>query len=460
MKLLLVSANRERSPYPVFPLGLAFLATPLKQAGHQLAVLDLCFEPEPLVALGAALTAEQPEAVVISLRNLDNVTWPDARSYLAGLTDLVAICKGKATVIVGGSGFSLMPLEILAACGADIGLVGEGEEQLPLLLERLTQGADPVGLPGVLLPGKAEVIPPQTVSRIGSPDRELFDVARYLKEGGMANLQTKRGCPFGCSYCTYPLLEGQQMRTRPVAEIIAEIRSLVNDHGVDYLYFVDDIFNYPVSFCEQLCTAMLDEGLKVNWSAFINPDFITPQLLELMKKAGCDAVEFGTDSGSPVVLQSLCKSFAVDQVRSASQLCHQAGLDFSHYIIFGGPGETEETILETFKLMDELNPTAVIAMTGVRIYPRTKLHRTALDEGIITAATDLLQPTFYLAPAIKDTLSSLVIEQAMQRKNWIVPGLEVNISDTMLEALRMFKVRGPLWKLLKRMGRSRIAPMK
>lgn len=140
MKLLLVSANRERSPYPVFPLGLAFLATPLKQAGHKLAVLDLCFEAEPLAALQAALVAEQPEVVIISLRNLDNVTWPDARSYLSGLTDLVTVCKGKATVVVGGSGFSLMPLEVLATCGADIGLVGEGEEQLPLLLDRLGQG--------------------------------------------------------------------------------------------------------------------------------------------------------------------------------------------------------------------------------------------------------------------------------------------------------------------------------
>lgn len=460
MKLLLVSANRERSPYPVFPLGLAFLAAPLKQAGHQLAVLDLCFEADPLAALEAALAAGQPEAVIISLRNLDNVTWPDARSYLSGLTDLVTVCKGRATVIVGGSGFSLMPLEILAACGADIGLVGEGEQQLPLLLERLAHGADPADLPGVVLPGKVDFILPQTVSGIGTPDRELFDVARYLKEGGMANLQTKRGCPFSCSYCTYPLLEGQQMRTRPVAEIIAEIRSLVDDHGVDYLYFVDDIFNYPVSFCEQLCTAMVEAQLGVNWSAFINPDFITPQLLELMQRAGCDAVEFGTDSGSPAMLQSLCKSFTLGQVRSASLLCRDAGLDFAHYIIFGGPGETEETILESFRLMDELNPTAVIAMTGVRIYPRTRLYRTALDEGIITTATDLLQPTFYLAPAIRDRLSAIVTEQAMQRKNWIVPGLEVNISDAMLEALRMFKVRGPLWKLLKRMGRSRIAPMK
>lgn len=460
MKLLLISVNRERSPYPVFPVGLAFLVAPLRQAGHELTALDLCFEADPLASVATALEQCLPDAVIISLRNLDNVTWPGSTSYLSELTDVVATCRGQATVIVGGSGFSLMPREILAACGADFGVVGEGEELLPHLLDYLTTGKNPAELPGVVLPGKPDFLPPQTVSQIGSPDRTLFDVARYLKEGGMVNLQTKRGCPFGCIYCTYPLLEGQRIRTRSVPDIIAEIQELVNELGVDYLYFVDDIFNYPVKFVEQLCTAMLEAGLKVNWSAFINPDFITPQILELMQQAGCDAVEFGTDSGSPTMLENLNKSFTVEQLRSSSQLCHAAGLDFAHYILFGGPGETETTILETFRLMDELAPTAVIAMTGVRIYPGTPLESRALKEGIITPETDLLQPFFYIAPAIRNQLADLVIGEAMQRKNWIVPGLEVNTSDTMLEALRLFKVRGPLWKLLKRLGRSRIAPMK
>lgn len=461
MKLLLVSANRERSPYPVFPLGLAFVAAPLKQAGHELSALDLCFEVDPCQALAAKLEEVEPDAVIISLRNLDNVTWPDVRSYLAGLKELVQICKtAAAKVILGGSGFSLMPVEIMADCGADIGVAGEGEETLPRLLDCLAEGRDPGLLPGVVLPGKTDFLPQQVVTAIGTPDRTLFDVDRYLNEGGMANLQTKRGCPFGCIYCTYPLLEGTRMRLRPVDEIIAEIGMLVDEHGVDYLYFVDDIFNYPPDFAAAICQAIIASGIKVNWSAFINPDFITPEHMQLMQRAGCDAIEFGTESGSPLMLKNLCKSFTVEQVRYASALCRETGLDFAHYIMFGGPGETADTVRESFLLMDELAPTAVIAMTGIRIYPGTPLYRTALDEGVITAETDLLQPVFYLSPAVRDDLSGLVLTEAMQRRNWIVPGLEVNISDTMLEALRMFKVRGPLWKLLKRMGRSRIAPLK
>lgn len=459
MKLLLISANRERSPYPVFPIGLAFLAEPLKRAGHQLVALDLCFEADPVAAVTAALTTHAPQVVVISLRNLDNVTWPEGVTYLPALCEVVAACKGRATVILGGSGFSLMPIEIMAACQADIGLVGEGEELLPRLLDAFATGAPLAELPGVVLPGAPSFLPPQTVSHIGTPDRTLFDVARYLKEGGMANLQTKRGCPFGCVYCTYPLLEGQQMRLRPVADIMVELQGLITDHGVDYVYFVDDIFNYPPQFAEQLCHAMIAAGLRVNWSAFINPGFITPHLLELMQRAGCDAVEFGTESGAPAMLKNLGKSFSVDQVRSASQLCQAAGLDFAHYMLFGGPGEIEQTVMESFQLMDELAPTAVIAMTGIRMYPGTQLAQTALAEGVITDQTDLLQPVFYLAPAIRERLAELVTLQAMQRTNWIVPGLEVNVSPAMLEAMRIFKVRGPLWKMIKRLGRSHQHPL-
>jgi len=459
MRLLLISANRERDPYPVFPIGLASLAGPLAAAGHVLTVLDLCFEPDPPLAISSALAEFQPDAVVISLRNLDNVTWPGTRSYLDGVRDIVALCHARAVTIIGGSGFSLLPLEVLAAVGADFGVAGEGEEVLPLLLACIESGADASDLPGVVVAGASSFLPPRLISGIYSPDRTLFNVARYHSEGGMANVQTKRGCPFSCTYCTYPHLEGRVMRLRPVEDVLAEISSLVNDHGVSYLYFVDDIFNYPPDFASDLCRAMTAARLPVNWSAFINPDFITAGLMEEMLAAGCDAVEFGSDSGSPQMLRNLHKSFTVEDLRSASRLCRDLGMDFAHYMLFGGPGETRETILESFALMDELEPTAVIAMTGIRIYPNTALHRTAIDEGLIQESTSLLEPVFYISPQIRAFFADLITCEAMKRRNWIAPGLEVNASSAMLDAIRLFKVKGPLWKMIKGLGRSHHRPL-
>ena len=459
MKVLLVSANRERSPYPVFPLGLAYLAGPLASAGHQLSSLDLCFTPDPERAVADAVADFAAEILVISIRNIDNVTFPLSRSYLDGIRNIIDHCRGRVPVIVGGSGFSIMPCEMLAFLDADYGVVGEGEEILPRLLEHIAGGIDPAGLPGVVCRGDSGFIAPLMVETIGTPDRGLFSVERYHREGGMANVQTKRGCPFSCCYCTYPLLEGKRTRLRPIADIVAELRQLVAQYGVSYVYFVDDIFNYPPDFAERLCRAIVAERLPINWSAFINPDFMTPSLMQAMAEAGCDAVEFGTDSGSPAMLKNLGKSFTVDAVRSSSRLCREFGMDFAHYILFGGPGETRETIQDSFELMDEVSPTAVIAMTGIRVFPGTAIHLLAIAEGLLTTESPMLEPVFYISPSIRESLCDIVIQLSAQRRNWIAPGLEINVSDAMLEAMRHFQVRGPLWKLIKGIGRTHLHPM-
>jgi radical SAM superfamily enzyme YgiQ (UPF0313 family) len=311
----------------------------------------------------------------------------------------------------------------------------------------------------VLARGDASYLPVAPIKRIGYADRSLFSVQRYHVEGGMANLQTKRGCPFSCIYCIYPMLEGKSVRLRPIGEILTEIRTLVEDHGVSYIYFVDDIFNYPPEFAEQLCRAMVRERFKINWSAFVNPGFVSASLLESMVAAGCDAVEFGSESGSQKMLLNLGKSFAVSDIRNASRLCRDAGADFAHYLLFGGPGESEATIDESFALMDELQPNAVIAMTGIRIFPGTVLYDYAVRDGIITPEMSLLEPVFYISPPIRDTLCDMVSSRALARRNWVAPGTQVNMSDAMLDALRRFPVRGPMWKGLNRMSRSRMKPM-
>ena len=178
-----------------------------------------------------------------------------------------------------------------------------------------------------------------------------------------------------------------------------------------------------------------------------------------MVAAGCDAVEFGSESGSPQMLVNLGKSFGVAEIRNASLLCRDLNLDFAHYLLFGGPGESEATIDESFALMDEVAPSAVIAMTGIRIFPGTALYHQSLRDGVITPETCLLEPVFYIAPAIRETMCDMVAKRALARRNWVAPGMEINMSDAMLDALRHFPVRGPSWKQLKRLGRSRIRPM-
>jgi radical SAM superfamily enzyme YgiQ (UPF0313 family) len=254
------------------------------------------------------------------------------------------------------------------------------------------------------------------------------------------------------------LLEGKEVRLRKTEDLVEEIQHLVEE-GVDYLYFVDDIFNYPPSYAEALCREMVRRKVDVKWSAFVNPSFLNETLLQRMKEAGCDGIEFGTDSGSPRMLESYRKSFTREDIIQSSKICSKLMVSQCHYLLFGGPGEDEKTIEESFHLMDQINPTAIIAMLGVRIYPGTELEQIALSQEAIPQDTNLIYPHFYISPKLGGRLSQIVQEEALARQRWIVPGLEINITKNLMEQIRKFRIRGPLWELVGRMKRPRIRPL-
>jgi radical SAM superfamily enzyme YgiQ (UPF0313 family) len=462
MKILLISVNRERMPFPVFPLGLAYIAQALKGKGHPMDVMDLCFSQEVSVDLKKTLHRFQPDLIGISLRNLDNLTYPTSVSYLKGVEEVIGICRqyGSSRLVIGGSGFSLAAKELLQHLDVDFGIVGEGEDVLLQLVRSLEKGEPISSSPHLLVKGNP--LPPliegARVFPLQSPDRSYFETHRYLEEGGMGNIQTKRGCPFSCIYCTYPLLEGKKVRLRETEQVVDEIQRLVEEE-VDYIYFVDDIFNYPPSFAEALCREMVRRKVDVKWSAFVNPAFLNEALLQWMKEAGCDGIEFGTDSGSPRMIENYRKSFTQEDIIRSSKLCSTLQINHCHYILFGGPGEDEETIEESFHVMDQIDPTAVIAMLGVRIYPGTEMERLSLAQGVIRQNSHLMYPYFYISPTLRERLGEIVQEKALARKRWIVPGLEINITKNLIEQIRKFRIRGPLWELVGRMKRPRVKPL-
>lgn len=462
MKILLISVNRERMPFPVFPLGLAYIARGLREEGHQIEVTDLCFSQDASADLNQTLLRFQPDLIGISLRNLDNLTYPTSVSYLEEVEEVTKICRQycSSPIVIGGSGFSLAPKELLQHLNINFGIVGEGEEVFLQLVRTLEKGEPVSSSPYLLIKGKS--VPPliegKRVYPIGKPDRILFKTHRYLEEGGMGNLQTKRGCPFSCIYCTYPLLEGKEVRIRKLEEVVKEIQEFVVG-GVDYIYFVDDIFNYPPSYAEALCREMVQRKFPVKWSAFVNPSFFTETLLNWMKEAGCVGIEFGTDSGSPRMLKNYKKSFTQEDIIRSSNICAKLNVNYCHYLLFGGPEENEETIEESFQLMDRIDPTAVIAMMGIRIYPGTEMEQISISQGLIHQNTNLIYPHFYISPGLGGRLCEIVQEKALSRKRWIVPGLEINITQNLIEQIRRFRIRGPLWELVGRMKRPRVKPL-
>jgi radical SAM superfamily enzyme YgiQ (UPF0313 family) len=343
-----------------------------------------------------------------------------------------------------------MPRPILNDLEADYGIVGEGEIPLILFLDQLELGQSPDKVPGVITAHSnktPKAIPPQRFSMqdIIMPRREKLANEAYLRFGGMGNVQTKRGCTFSCVYCTYPLIEGSEIRLRSPKQVGEEIQHLY-EQGVDNVFVVDNVFNFPPHHAHSVCKEILQRNLEVKWSCYLNPQFVTESLLSLMKESGCSGVEFGTDAGSDSVLKRLGKSFTTEEIRRASELCHKVGLSSCHSLIFGGPGESKESLQETFTLMDEVSPTAVIAMVGIRLFPGTKLADFASPEDLLIEDDSMLKPTFYLAESVRPFVLDMLYEHVKENKNWILPGSNVNIDRRLQEKLRRFGLKGPLWE--------------
>ncbi len=402
-------------------------------------------------ALEQAVAEFVPQAIGISLRNVDNVAYPNSYSYLPFYRQIMTQLRRLTAVpiILGGSGFSLMPRALLTYLQADYGIVGEGEQTLPPLLDHLQQGLPPRGIPGVIGRDSVaqQVMPPLVLStrEMFMPCRNRFANEQYLRFGGMGNIQTKRGCFFSCIYCTYPLIEGREVRLRRPGDVVEEIEHLCAQ-GIDSFFVVDNVFNFPPHHAKSICQEILKRDLKVRWSCYLHPQFVTESLLTLMKQAGCSSVEFGADAGADVHLTRLGKSFGVTEIRRASELCHRVGLPFCHSLVFGGPGEDRHTIKATLDLMAEVSPTAVIAMVGIRLFPGTRLAEVAAASDCIASDETMLEPTFYLAETVRPDILDVLREHAAHQRHWILPGSNVNINPRLQEKLRRFGLKGPLWE--------------
>lgn len=460
MPVLLVSANREHFPEPVFPVGAVYVAGALERAGHDVRLLDLGMTATPLRALRRAVRELEPSVIGLSLRNADNASWPCTRTYLPWYGRLAAELRAVhgGRLVTGGSAVGIFPAELTALTGAAAGIAGDGEAELDLLLGlngrhaagasagETREGAAQAGS------GAPEASPMpvhvgllQKLDDVGPP-ADLPHVFPAHRGHRAVGVQTARGCPHGCVYCTYPLLEGRQVRRRPPEAVLDELERLARS-GVQQVFIVDSSFNADEQHLVAVCEGILRRSLRLRFSCYLQPRFGDAGVAQLLAKAGCTSVDLGTDSAVPSVLAGMGKGFTVDELRLASSACREAGLDVCQSLIFGGPGETEATAAETIRVMDELQPTAVVAMVGVRVYPGTPLAARAAGEGRMPPGGSLLAPWFYVAEGLDPgALLAQVSAAAGPRRNWFLPGVKDWSGALGPRLLRAFHKDGPLWR--------------
>jgi radical SAM superfamily enzyme YgiQ (UPF0313 family) len=431
MKVLLVATNRERSPYPVAPLGALCVAAAARAAGHQIDFLDLGLARRPGQVLEKALAAGKHEAVAFGIRNLDNCWSFAPRLYFDEVRGLAEIVRRrfKGPLILGGSGFSVSPNGWMRRLEPDCGVVGEGERVFPEVLARLAAGRSLEGIPGVITSanggGSARVLPAKSIEQLNElllPAHDLCRYAPYLRRGGFVGVQTKRGCPFGCVYCIYPQLEGRRYRLRSPEAVVQEVEEVAVRSKVKHFFFVDSVFNDPREHALAIAHELRRRQLPVRWSAFCNPKGFDAELAQAMKQAGCEAVEFGQDVASAKMLEALGKPFGQEETRTALQAAHQAGLPFVIYLLFGGPGETWKDVEETQTFLNGCpQANAVFATFGIRVYEGTPLARIAVHEGQVRPNQDLFEPAYYLSPGLADQTLENLDRIARRRHEWTTP---------------------------------------
>jgi len=450
-RVLLISANRCQDPDPVFPLGLAHINAALRHAGYETRWLDRLSN---LDQLETTLATFAPDLIGIGLRNIDDVLIRQRESFHTELAPLVQSIRqhSRSPIVLGGSGYSIFPEELLALSGADYGIAGEGEPGLLALLDVLLNGGNFHLVPGLLHRQGEKIIsnppvPGQVNLELTAADRPPEIARTYLAATDTLNLQTQRGCRFTCCYCTYPLIEGANHRRHPPEQVAAELESL-QQQGAKFVFIVDSVFNSSPRHVTEICNAILRRQLKISWGCFLRPRGLTAELLDLMARAGLTHIEFGTDSFSDITLQTYAKHFTFADVHQSSELARQRGIAYCHFLICGGPGETEATLEEGFQNSLQLKATTFMAVVGMRIYPGTPLFHQAMAEGVITAETDLLSPIYYIAPGLTaDGIFDRLQAFARQSPAWIVgdppPGYR-----KFVQRLRQRGQVGPVWSQL------------
>ncbi len=266
-RIFILSSNTAVDPYPVYPLGMAVVAGILQQAGHQVMQHDCLAQGAEPQLLKEKIRRFVPHVIALSLRNIDNVdSFSGVKGwYLHHARELVASLRliSPVPIVVGGPALTIMPEAIADYLQVDHAIVGEAERSLPELVAALARAETP---PRVIQRGS-----PVTGREFGCPLYEPELVQFYHHHSGMLNLQTKRGCPYRCSYCSYPHLEGGQFRVRDPHQVVEELKRLKSDHGTNHVFFTDSVFNDPKGEYLQLVEEILRADLDLKWSAFFRP---------------------------------------------------------------------------------------------------------------------------------------------------------------------------------------------
>jgi hypothetical protein len=198
--------------------------------------------------------------------------------------------------------------------------------------------------------------------------------------------------------------------------VVQEVKDLEARFDLQKVFFIDNGFNIPLAHAKALCQALIEAHLKCHWNTVLAPYGCDAELIQLMKQAGCALVLLvgaGGDGRSGADLAA-----ALQPLLETCRLCEAGGLHYTITQTFGGPGETRDTVEQKVAFLQSLKPSMANVRIGVSVLPGTAVAAKALEEGLIADPADLIRPTFYLAPDVRDWLVDYLKGEAAHHPRW------------------------------------------
>ncbi|MEO0078631.1 MAG: radical SAM protein [candidate division WOR-3 bacterium] len=422
--LLLVNPKDRGTPFELIPpLGLAYIAACARAGGFSVKLFDYEVEQQPLEKHLAEL---QPRVVGIS-----GTTHTRYQSF--DIARRVKRFSSEIKTVFGGVHASFTGRDTLAHVpDVDIVVRGEGEESMTAILRTLKAGQGELAhIPGLLFRengGIVETGPPvriQDIDVLPGPAWDLLAMNRYalkmefLNKRGIAFISS-RGCTMQCTFCSASAMYGHDVTCHSPVYVLDQLQVLIEKYGYEGIRFFDSTITLRRSHVEGICAEIERRGLTFPWECEIRVGTVDRPLLERMRRAGCYYVDFGIESASQRVLDTMCKGFRLERAEELLNWCEDLGLKTKVFFSIGHIGETMADVEQTFRFIEQHRRriSTLACGAGVRIYPGTYLETYAREQGLLPP--DFSWSEIYSDPRLVDLSQDPSIPLLLQ------PGLGVN----------------------------------
>lgn len=376
---------------PYFPLGTLYAASVARESGYSVALSDSMLA-ENEEEFRHALERHRPKVVVIYDDDFNYLTKMCLSRMREAAFTIAALAKeARCRVIVHGSD-AVDHLDEYFAHHADYVLCGEGErtlqETLDFLFRNRGSREEIRGLAycddeGLHRNPAREVL--RDLDALPYPARDLIDVERYRREWKKhhgyfsTNIVTTRGCPFHCNWCAKPIY-GQVYNSRSPAKVVEEMKTLKATVQPDHLWFCDDIFGLKPGWIAEFSKAVVQENALIPFKCLARVDLLLKgKAIEDLRRAGCNTVWVGAESGSQKILDAMEKGTTVKQIYESTARLKRAGIRVGFFLQYGYPGESRDDISLTMKMLRECQPDDLGVSVSYPL-PGTKFYETVREQ--------------------------------------------------------------------------------